>query len=96
MSLGWPNCLNVRCFPLRHTNLLVTDDYAADAMRPGNTPSPGDESAMVLVADLVNKMKSEMTEDEFKPRSARSLGTVTSSLGCRRRLKTEHLWPVEN
>lgn len=27
---------------------------------------PGDESSVVLVTDLVNKMKSDMTEDEFK------------------------------
>ena len=51
-----------RCY---YTGIALTDNFGSRRYATWEHRDVGDESSVVLVADLVNKMKSDMTEDEF-------------------------------
>ena len=52
-----------RCF---YTSLVLSEDWGSRRSASWEHRTPGDESSVVLVADLVNKMKGDMTEQEFR------------------------------
>lgn len=49
-----------------YTRIKLTHDYGSRRYATWEHREPGDESSVVLVADLVNKMKGDMTEAEFR------------------------------
>ena len=52
-----------RCY---YTGLVLREDWGSRRSASWEHRTPGDESSVVLVADLVNKMKGDLTEDEFR------------------------------
>lgn len=52
-----------RCY---YTDLVLTEDWGSRRSASWEHRTPGDESSVVLVADLVNKMKGDLTEEEFR------------------------------
>lgn len=55
-----------QCFRCRFTDIPLTGDYGSTSFPTWEHLTPGDESSVVLVADLINRMKADMTEPEFK------------------------------
>ena len=53
-------------FRCLYTGLTLTDSHGSRRSATWEHRIPGDESSVVLVADLVNKMKGDMTEHEFR------------------------------
>jgi len=59
----WDSEINaLRC---HYTGLPLTGPHGSRRYATWEHVVPGDESSVVLVADLINKMKSDMTGDEF-------------------------------
>jgi hypothetical protein len=64
MSSQWDAAVGAfRCF---YTGVPLTENYGSRRYATWEHREPGDESTVVLVADLVNKMKSDLKEDEFR------------------------------
>jgi hypothetical protein len=53
-------------FRCHYTGVKLSHDYGSRRYATWEHREPGDESSVVLVADLVNKMKGDMSEAEFK------------------------------
>lgn len=51
-----------RCY---YSDVELTDDYPSHRFASWEHLTPGDETSVVLVADLINKMKTDLTEKEF-------------------------------
>ena len=52
-----------RCY---YTGVLLNHSYGSRRYATWEHRIPGDKSTVVLVADLVNKMKSDMSEEDFR------------------------------
>jgi hypothetical protein len=64
MSKQWDSSIDAfRCF---FTGVPLSEDKGSRRYATWEHREPGDESSVVLVADLVNKMKSDLKEDEFR------------------------------
>lgn len=53
-------------FECAYTGMALTHDYPSRLYATWEHVDPGDEATVVLVADLVNKMKADMTMTEFE------------------------------
>jgi hypothetical protein len=53
-------------FRCHYTGLVLTLVWGSRRSASWEHRTPGDESSVVLVADLVNKMKGDMDEDQFR------------------------------
>lgn len=53
-------------FRCRYTGIKLTHEFGSRRYATWEHRDPGDESSVVLVADLVNKMKGNMSEAEFR------------------------------
>lgn len=54
------------CFRCYFTGIPLTGTHGSTDHPTWEHRVPGDEKSVVLVADLVNRMKADMTEDEFR------------------------------
>ena len=57
---------NSGCFRCHFTDVPLTGKHGETNYPTWEHLTPGDESSVRLVADLVNRMKADMTEEEFR------------------------------
>ena len=57
---------NERVFRCKYTGVPLSEVPGSRRYATWEHVTPGDEASVVLVADLVNKMKGDMTEPEFR------------------------------
>jgi hypothetical protein len=53
-------------FRCHYTGITLIDAHGSRRSATWEHVTPGDESSVVLVADVVNKMKGDLTEEEFR------------------------------
>jgi hypothetical protein len=70
----------IRAFCCKYTLVQLSDKSTSNKYGTWEHVIPGDESSVVLVADLVNKMKVDMTEREFET-MVRALAHKSGPLG---------------
>jgi hypothetical protein len=56
----------LKAFRCYYTGVALTEEYGDPRFATWEHRKPGDEGSVVLVADLVNRMKADMSEGDFK------------------------------
>ena len=57
---------HVGAFMCHYTGLPMTEEYGTTRFATWEHLTPGNEGSVVLVTDLVNRMKADMTDAEFR------------------------------
>lgn len=56
----------IKAFRCHYTGIALADAHGSRRSATWEHVQPGDESSVVLVADVVNKMKGDLSEDAFR------------------------------